>query len=74
MLKGGIIFLNTLHGGNMKKGIGGNIELDEMVVRLREQLYKLVDEYGLNNNKVLEFSKELDLLILSFIEKNVNKK
>lgn len=58
----------------MKKGIGGNIELDEMVVRLREQLYKLVDEYGLNNNKVLEFSKELDLLILSFIEKNVNKK
>lgn len=47
-----------------------NNKLDEMVSRLREQLYSLVDEYGLNNNKVLEFSKELDELILAFIEKN----
>jgi Spo0E like sporulation regulatory protein. len=71
----GIIFtgekisINMLHGGNMINDMDNN-KLDEMVSRLREQLYSLVDEYGLNNNKVLEFSKELDELILAFIEKN----
>lgn len=50
--------------------IESNAKLDEMVMRFREQLYLLVDEYGLNSKKVLEFSKELDELILAFIEKN----
>ena len=38
--------------------------IKEQIAELREELYALVDEFGLDHSKVLEFSKKLDLLIL----------
>lgn len=41
-----------------------NSPIKEEIAELRAELYILVDELGLDNTRVLEFSKKLDLLIL----------
>ena len=41
-----------------------NSVIKNQIVELREELYILVDEFGLDHSKVLKFSKKLDLLIL----------
>lgn len=39
-------------------------EVKEMIARMRDELNALVEELGLDHQKVLELSKKLDQLIL----------
>jgi hypothetical protein len=42
-------------------------DIKKRIAELREELSELVEEYGLDHHKVLEFSKKLDLLILEML-------
>ena len=51
----------------MANNLEENMEKVIRVNELREELYSLLNVYGLNHFEVLEFSKKLDALILELL-------
>jgi len=47
----------------------GENDLQKKIEIMRNELYELIDKYGIDSNTVLEYSQKLDKILCEFIKK-----